>query len=56
MENRSKESPVENEIDTNKWRWRIFFQKMNLGHSQGPYQNNFDRQKNCGYSTLPGYS
>lgn len=50
-----KDGPVKNEVDRNKWRRRVVFQKINLRQSQRPYQNNFDRQYNCGYSPFPGY-
>lgn len=33
MKNECKNRPVENKIDTNEWRWRIVFQKINLRQS-----------------------
>lgn len=54
MDNQGKDSPIKNETDTNKRRWWIVFQKINLRQSQRPYQNNFDGQDNCGYGALPG--
>jgi len=57
MDSQGKDSPVESKRNDKKRGWRIGIgssQEFNK-RQQGSYQNNFDRQYDCGNRALPGY-